>query len=123
MDIELVKLLLNLGGLGLFAYFTLVEIRETRGELLEQRREARRARAEDQELLWDIKLLVVTLLERVSPGDAVPTPMPHIQTGPVQPRTKRHHAPAFGVEITKPERPSRRMRSVSDPPDEPDDAR
>jgi len=111
----------NLGGLAVFAYFVLAELRE-------QRREARRARSEDREALERLTMshaaagfaLVawqVFLELQAEQQSAAPRALPRAITGPVQPSRPRRHAPPFGVpldETTKPERPSRRMRSVSD---------
>jgi len=111
MDVfDLASKLGNLGVGGL-AFYMLLEFRE-------QRREARRNKSDTDEKLVGLATNVAVLVDRVSRDPAapaaIPSPLPHVRSRP-------HHAPAFGVEVTRNERPSKRMRSVSDPPDDDDE--
>lgn len=103
--IDLVTKIVNLPAIGLLVYYVLSELRE-------QRRELRRARGEDRIVFENVVSMLATLIERVQPPS---TPY----RVPAGNRSSRHNAP-FGVEATVNERPSKRMRSVSDPPDEDD---
>ena len=98
--LDLVTKLANLGALPVLAYYIL-------GELREQRREFRRGLGEMREL---VEQLVKGLLDRTAPARAAPDLTRLGRLG------ERHNAPPLGVAIVGGERPSRRMRTMSDPP-------
>ncbi len=102
--IDLATKIGNLGGLAVFAYYVLAELRE-------QRREARRRQAVTDLKLDALDRALAVLLERTS------TEMLEM---PVS-RSQRHIAPVLGVEVTAVDRPPRRKRTLSDDPDDGDE--
>ena len=77
--LDLVTKIVNLPAIGLLVYYVLAELRE-------QRRELRRARGEDRQVLDSMVAALATLVERSG--------LPKARAAE---RSKRHNAPAFGV--------------------------